>query len=85
MKHIFQIPKYLVLGLLFIYQKVFSPDHGWLFAGKYPYGFCKHYPTCSEYTRQAVHKHGVVKGMTLGGLRVARCNPFSQGGVDLVK
>ena len=46
---------------------------------------CKYYPTCSEYTKQAIQKYGVIKGMTLGTYRIIRCNPFSKGGYDPLK
>lgn len=46
---------------------------------------CKFYPTCSEYTRQAIEKYGVVKGIYLGIKRILRCNPFSKGGYDPLK
>lgn len=43
---------------------------------------CKFYPTCSEYTKQAIEKYGVWKGSLLGIYRICRCNPFSKGGYD---
>lgn len=46
---------------------------------------CKFYPTCSEYTKQAIEKYGVLKGGILGFYRVLRCNPFSKGGYDPLK
>ena len=46
---------------------------------------CKFYPTCSEYTRQAIEKYGALKGLILGIYRVLRCNPFSNGGYDPLK
>lgn len=46
---------------------------------------CKFYPTCSEYTRQAIEKYGAGKGMFLGFCRILRCNPFSKGGYDPLK
>ncbi len=46
---------------------------------------CKFYPTCSEYTKQAIEKYGVVKGCFLGTYRILRCNPFSKGGYDPLK
>jgi hypothetical protein len=46
---------------------------------------CKFEPTCSEYTKQAIEKYGVLKGSTLGFLRILRCNPFSKGGYDPLK
>ena len=46
---------------------------------------CKYYPTCSEYTRQAIQKYGWIKGCFLGGKRILKCNPFSKGGYDPLK
>ena len=46
---------------------------------------CKFYPTCSEYTKQAIQKYGAVKGSILGIWRILRCNPFSKGGYDPLK
>ena len=40
---------------------------------------CKYYPTCSEYTKQAIEKYGVLKGSFLGIIRILKCNPFSKG------
>lgn len=46
---------------------------------------CKYYPTCSEYTKKAINKYGCIKGVSLGGGRVLKCNPFSKGGYDPLK
>ena len=46
---------------------------------------CKFYPTCSEYTKQAIEKYGCLKGIKLGVCRILRCNPFSKGGYDPLK
>ncbi len=46
---------------------------------------CKYYPSCSEYMKQAINKYGVIKGIFLGLIRLLKCNPFSKGGVDLLK
>ena len=46
---------------------------------------CKFYPTCSEYTKQAIEKYGVVRGILKGFFRLLRCNPFSKGGYDPLK
>lgn len=46
---------------------------------------CKFYPTCSEYTKQAIEKYGVGRGGLLGIYRIVRCNPFSKGGYDPLK
>lgn len=46
---------------------------------------CKYYPTCSEYTKQAIEKYGFFKGVWLGTIRILKCNPFSKGGYDPLK
>ena len=46
---------------------------------------CKFYPTCSQYTKQAIEKYGVLKGCFLGVKRILKCNPFSKGGYDPLK
>jgi uncharacterized protein len=45
---------------------------------------CRYYPSCSQYAREAVLKHGVIRGVYLAAARLVRCNPWSPGGVDLV-
>jgi len=44
----------------------------------YPYGFCRHTPTCSEYAKEMVLSRGVVRGVLLGMKRIARCNPWTR-------
>lgn len=46
---------------------------------------CKYYPTCSEYTIQAIEKYGCIKGAYYGAKRIIRCNPISKGGYDPLK
>jgi hypothetical protein len=43
---------------------------------------CKYHPSCSEYASLALRKHGLVKGSLKTVWRLARCNPWSHGGVD---
>ena len=46
---------------------------------------CRYYPSCSEYMRQAVEKHGVARGGWMGVKRLLRCHPFHSGGLDPVR
>jgi uncharacterized protein len=46
---------------------------------------CKYYPTCSEYAVGAVRRYGILRGLVLAAWRLLRCNPLSNGGVDLVE
>jgi putative membrane protein insertion efficiency factor len=43
---------------------------------------CKYHPSCSAYAVQAIEEQGVARGIVLAGWRLARCNPWSHGGVD---
>lgn len=65
--------KYLFIYLIKFYQKFISP---------YTPPSCRFYPTCSEYSVQALQKYGVVKGGAKAAWRVLRCNPFNKGGYD---
>ncbi len=75
--------KHILILIIKIYQKTLSPDHG-LFKARWPYGFCRYYPTCSKYAIDALSQHGSVRGSYLATKRIVRCNPFSQPGVDQV-
>ena len=73
--------KYILLCLIRLYQKTISPDHGW-FKHKHPHGYCRFYPTCSEYGYLSIKKYGVIKGGVKTAHRILRCNPWNEGGVD---
>lgn len=47
-------------------------------------GQCRFYPTCSMYAEDAIAMHGAVRGLGLAVWRIARCGPFTAGGVDHV-
>lgn len=74
----------ILLSLIRLYQKTLSPDSGW-FKNRYPVGYCKFQPHCSEYAYQAIAKYGSIKGTTKAIWRLLRCHPWSKGGADPVK
>jgi putative membrane protein insertion efficiency factor len=43
---------------------------------------CKYHPSCSRYAADALRKYGPLRGALKAAWRLARCNPWSQGGVD---
>ncbi len=67
--------KLLLLALIRIYQYAISP-----FLGRR----CRFFPSCSEYTAEALQKYGVLKGARLGLKRISRCHPWNSGGFDPV-
>jgi len=84
MDFLYNITKKALVKLIEIYQKTLSPDHGFLKVF-YPHGFCRFTPTCSQYGKEAIMKHGAVKGGIMTAYRIIRCNPFNRGGYDPVK
>lgn len=66
----------LALGAIKLYQIVISP---------YLPGTCRHTPTCSTYTFEAVEKYGVIKGVWMGTKRLSRCRPMGTSGYDPVR
>ncbi|MAO71503.1 MAG: membrane protein insertion efficiency factor YidD [Flavobacteriales bacterium] len=65
----------LFLLIILIYQKVISP----IFPSS-----CRYIPTCSEYGKQAIIKHGPFKGGFLTIKRISKCHPWGGSGEDLV-
>ncbi len=63
-----------IIGLVRFYQRAISP---------LLWNHCRFSPSCSQYMILAVEKHGVLRGVLKGLWRIARCNPFCRGGVDL--
>jgi uncharacterized protein len=78
---IWKLPRNCLIGVIFIYQKTLSPDHG-LIKKFFPYGYCKYTPSCSLYAREVLKKRGAIIGSILAFYRVLRCNPWSDGGFD---
>lgn len=71
----------LALRLIYFYQKYF-------FILRRTFCFspslCRFTPTCSQYTYEAISRYGIIKGVWRGLWRLARCHPFSKGGIDLL-
>ena len=66
----------VVLGLLAAYKRWVSP----LLPAA-----CRYHPTCSDYMAEAVRRHGARRGSWMGLKRLARCHPFTSGGLDPVR
>ncbi|MEN8252396.1 MAG: membrane protein insertion efficiency factor YidD [Patescibacteria group bacterium] len=75
--------KKFFLGCITMYQKTISPDHG-PFSKLSKNKVCRFHPTCSNYTYEAIERYGVLKGTWMGTKRIARCNPWHEGGYDPV-
>lgn len=71
--------KKILIFLIKCYRKIISPIIKSLGIN------CKYYPSCSDYTMQAIEKYGCIKGILLGTWRILRCNQFSKGGYDPLK
>lgn len=67
--------KYLLMGLIRLYQWTISPMLG---------PVCRFYPSCSRYGYESISTHGAIKGTYLTVWRILRCNPWNAGGVDPV-
>lgn len=69
------IPVQPFVLLIRAYQLVVSPWLG---------NRCRFHPSCSEYSMEALRRHGLLRGLWLGARRVGRCHPWHPGGYDPV-
>jgi putative membrane protein insertion efficiency factor len=65
----------LLIILIDAYRWLLSPWLG---------GNCRFHPSCSCYAREAIARHGVLRGSWLAGRRLGRCHPWHPGGYDPV-
>lgn len=65
----------IALWLIRFYQSFVSPLLG---------SNCRYYPSCSQYTYEAIAKYGVARGGWMGLRRIGRCHPWHAGGFDPV-
>lgn len=70
------IMKFVLLKLIDFYRKYISPALG---------PRCRFYPTCSQYSYEAIEKYGALRGGYLSILRIFKCHPFHPGGYDPLK
>ena len=64
-----------LVALVRAYRLMLSP---WLGSA------CRFTPTCSLYSIEALERHGAARGTYLTVRRIARCNPWCDGGHDPV-
>ena len=69
------LPRKVVISCVKLYQRTLSPDYGAL-RGMFPYGYCRHSPTCSQYAVEQLTQRGAIIGTLLAAWRVLHCNPF---------
>ena len=70
MKNIFSL---VFLAIIYIYQNLISP----LIPAR-----CRYTPTCSQYSKESIKKHGPFKGIVLTFKRIIKCHPWGGSGYD---
>lgn len=66
--------KRILIWLIKLYQKIPGPWHN----------SCRHIPTCSNYSIEAIEEYGSIKGSYMSIKRILRCNPWGTSGYDPV-
>jgi putative membrane protein insertion efficiency factor len=65
----------LFVKMIRTYQRFWSPMWG---------SNCRYFPSCSQYSLEAIERFGAVRGFYMTVKRVLKCSPFSRGGIDQV-
>ena len=71
----FKLLSFLLVILIKLYQILISPILG---------HNCRYHPTCSQYSIEAINKHGPFKGTWLAIKRISSCHPWGGSGHDPV-
>ena len=66
---------YPMILLIKFYQKIISPLTP---------ATCRFQPTCSQYSIEALQKHGIFYGLFLMSKRILSCHPLGKSGYDPV-
>ena len=75
------VRRFIILALS-IYQHTISPDHSAIGRTMRPFGYCRFYPSCSDYAKRVFKETNTLSALLLTLSRVIRCNPWSKGGID---
>ena len=67
---------YILIKLIKCYKFLISPLFG---------QSCRYFPTCSEYSIEALKTYGFFKGLFFTFKRILSCHPWGSGGFDPVK
>ena len=66
----------IFIKLILAYKYLISPLLG---------NSCRYFPSCSDYSIEALKTYGFFKGGYLSLKRILSCHPFKEGGIDPVK
>ncbi|RXK54477.1 membrane protein insertion efficiency factor YidD [Oleiharenicola lentus] len=77
---ILRLPVRVLDAAIWLYQRTLSPA----LVALNPTCGCRFAPSCSHYARDALREHGLLAGVALTVIRLAKCGPWHPGGEDPV-